>query len=295
MTAPDEGTVALGCLRTPLPAVAGLLPAYRSHPDRAGSKDSSSSEGRPRSQRSPRPWTSRSRGHGRRNSSPSTSPTRRFRSSPAPSRRPFGAGTTKRLAGRPSPSPPRRSHSHRQSRHPSRDSSPPTSRFRGRHHISSSSSRSPSPKRPRTERGTHSHRDSRSLSQECGTHPYDSDIRLLRLRADSEEDRHIPSSHPRGSPEPAQSIGEDDSLSAAKVQKLFADLAAPPALSHYADPIPDSTATTQLVPYVRQSTTSSSSVQHSKPLETHGIFRNYQSFHRLSGDNEKEALYCGLL
>ena len=44
-----------------------------------------------------------------------------------------------------------------------------------------------------------------------------------------------------------------------------------------------------LVPYVRQSTTSSSSVQHSKPLETHGIFRNYQSFHRLSGDNEKEA------
>ena len=263
--------------------------AYRSHPDRAGSKDSCSSEGRPRSQRSPRPWTSRSRGHGRRNSSPSTSPTRRFRSSPAPSRRPFGAGMTKRLAGRPSPSPPRRSHSHRQSRHPSRDSSPPTSRFRGRHHISSSSSRSPSPKRPRTERGTHSHRDSRSLSQERGTHPYDSDIRLLRLRADSEEDRHIPSSHPRGSPEPAQSIGEDASLSAAKVQKLFADLAAPPALSHYADPIPDSTATTQLVPYVRQSTTSSSSVQHSKPLETHGIFRNYQSFHRLSGDNEKEA------
>ena len=263
--------------------------AYRSHPDRAGSKDSCSSEGRPRSQRSPRPWTSRSRGHGRRNSSPSTSPTRRFRSSPAPSRRPFGAGMTKRLAGRPSPSPPRRSHSHRQSRHPSRDSSPPTSRFRGRHHISSSSSRSPSPKRPRTERGTHSHRDSRSLSQERGTHPYDSNIRLLRLRADSEEDRHIPSSHPRGSPEPAQSIGEDDSLSAAKVQKLFADLAAPPALSHYADPIPDSTATTQLVPYVRQSTTSSSSVQHSKPLETHGIFRNYQSFHRLSGDNEKEA------
>ena len=263
--------------------------AYRSRPDRAGSKDSCSSEGRPRSQRSPRPWTSRSRGHWRRDSSPSTSPTRRFRSSPAPSRRPFGAGMTKRLAGRPSPSPPRRSHSHRQSRHPSRDSSPPTSRFRGRHHISSSSSRSPSPKRPRTERGTHSHRDSRSLSQERGTHPYDSDIRLLRLRADSEEDRHIPSSHPRGSPEPAQSIGEDDSLSAAKVQKLFADLAAPPALSHYADPIPDSTATTQLVPYVRQSTTSSSSVKNSEPLETHRLFRNYQSFHRLSGDNEKEA------
>ena len=286
VTAPDEGTVALGCLRTPLPAVAGLLlpiaPAQTAQgprtvvPQKVVRAHSAPPDLGPR-------------GHWRRDSSPSTSPTRRFRSSPAPSRRPFGAGMTKRLAGRPSPSPPRRSHSHRQSRHPSWDSSPPTSRFRGRHHISSSSSRSPSPKRPRTERGTHSHRDSRSLSQERGTHPYDSDIRLLRLRADSEEDRHIPSSHPRGSPEPAQSIGEDDSLSAAKVQKLFADLAAPPALSHYADPIPDSTATTQLVPYVRQSTTSSSSVKHSEPLETHGLFRNYQSFHRLSGDNEKEA------
>ena len=75
----------------------------------------------------------------------------------------------------------------------------------------------------------------------------------------------------------------------AKVQKLFAALAAPPALSDYADPIPDNTAHKQLVPYVRQSTTSSSSVKNSKPLETHGLFKNYQSFHRLSGDNEKEA------
>ena len=127
------------------------------------------------------------------------------------------------------------------------------------------------------------------LSRERGQHPYDSDIRLLRLRADSEDDRHIPSTHPRGSPEPEQSLVEDESLSAAKVQKLFADLAAPPALSHYADPIPDNTANKQLVPYVRQSTTSSSSVKTSEPLETHGLFKNYQSFHRLSGDNEKEA------
>ena len=255
--------------------------AYRSRPDRAGSKDSCSSEGRPRSQRSPDlgPRTPAVIG------AATLLRLRHLHVDSGVARLPlvgtFGAGMTKRLAGRPSTSPPRRSHSHRQSRHPSRDSSSPTSRFRGRHHLSSSSSRSPSPKRPRTERGTHSHRDSRSLSQERGTHPYDSDIRLLRLRADSEEDRHIPSSHPRGSPEPAQSIGEDDSLSAAKVQKLFADLAAPPALSHYVDPIPDSTATTQLVPYVRQSTTSSSSVKNSEPLETHGLFRNYQSFQLL--------------
>ena len=265
--------------------------AHRSRLDRAGSNDSCSSEGQPRSQRSPRPWTSRSHGHWRRDSSPSPSPPRRYRSSPAPSPQSFGAGMTKRPAGRPSTSPQRRSHSHhRQSRHPSQDcSSPHTSRFRGRHHLSSSSSRSPSPKRPRTERVTHSRRDSRSISQERGQHPYDSDIRLLRLRADSEDDRHIPSTHPRGSPEPEESLVEDDSLSAAKVQKLFADLAAPPALSHYADPIPDSTANKQLVPYVRQSTTSSSSVKTSEPLETHGLFKNYQSFHRLSGDNEKEA------
>ena len=264
--------------------------ARRSRLARAGSNDSCSSEGRPRSQRSPRPWTSRSQGLRRRDSSP-PSPPRRYRSSMAPSRRSFGAGTTKRPAGRPSTSPHRRSPSHhRQSRHPSRDSSSPhTSRFRGRHHLSSSYSRSPSPKRPRTGSVPQSRHDSRSLSRERGQHPFDSDIRLLRLRADSEDDRHIPSTHPRGSPEPEQSLVEDESLSAVKVQKLFADLAAPPALSHYADPIPDNTAHKQLVPYVRQSTTSSSSVKNSEPLETHGLFKNYLSFHRLSGDNEKEA------
>ena len=32
-----------------------------------------------------------------------------------------------------------------------------------------------------------------------------------------------------------------------------------------------------------------SNLQNSEPLETHGLFQNYQSFHRLSGDTEKEA------
>ena len=157
--------------------------ARRSRLARAGFNDSCSSEGRPRSQRSPRPWTSRSQGLWRRDSSPSPSPPRRYRSSPAPSRRSFGTGTTKRPAGRPSTSPHRRSPSHhRQSRHQSRDcSSPHTSRFRGRHHLSSSYSRSPSPKRPRTGSVPHSRHDSRSLSREGGQHPYDSDIRLLRF------------------------------------------------------------------------------------------------------------------
>ena len=130
---------------------------------------------------------------------------------------------------------------------------------------------------------------SRSVSRERDTHPYDTDIRLLRLRADNDE-HYPPSSHPHGSPEPGQSSSVDESaLSAAKVQKLFDDLISPPALSHYADPIPDSVSNNQLVPYVRPSTSSTSSLKNNEPLETHGLFQNYQSFHRLSGDNEKEA------
>ena len=80
-------------------------------------------------------------------------------------------------------------------------------------------------------------------------------------------------------------------LSAEKVQKLFADLLDPPALSHYADPLPESTPSNQLVPY--DPTAASSSAAPSginvEPLETHGLFLNYQSFHRLSGDQDKEA------
>ena len=377
--------------------------AKRSRRDRRErSNDSCSSEGRQRSQRHRRPWSSRSPGHWRRDHSPSPSPPRRYRSSPAPSRRSSGAGMTKRPAGRPSPSPPRRSSSHRRrSRHPSRDClSPPPPHSRGPHHrLSSSSSWSPSPKRPRTENISHSRRASRSVSQERGQHPYDMDIRLLRLRADTDDEHYPPSTHPRGSPEPGQSASVDDAdLSAAKVQKLFADLKVrshmrtragaggklastqiitcvhtcavaerrlsgsknpsarngsntqftapaskprapnhhcpqemtdppvsaprmcehtrgsgarisksarlrsataprmcerslipPPELSHYADPIPASASNKQLVPYVRPSASSSASLQNSEPLETHGLFQNYQSFHRLSGDSEKEA------
>ena len=73
------------------------------------------------------------------------------------------------------------------------------------------------------------------------------------------------------------------------MQKFFADLIPLPALSHYADPIPDSVSNKQLVPYVRTPTSTASNLQNSEPLETHGLFQNYQSFHRLSGDTEKEA------
>ena len=267
-------------------------PAKRSCRDwRETPNDSCSSEDRQRSTRPRRPWSSRSLGRRRRrDSSHSPSPHRRYRSSPAPSRRSSRAGMTKRLAGRPSPSPQRGSS--RRSRHSSRDchSSPPP-RSRGSHHrMSSSSSRSPSPKRRRTDSISPQHHASRSSSLEHNTHPYDSDIRLLRLRADNDDDQYPASTHPRNSPEPGQSTSVDASiLSAEKVQKLFADLIPPPALSHYADPIPDSASNKQLVPYVSTPTSTASNLQNSEPLETHGLFQNYQSFHHLSGDTEKEA------
>ena len=268
-------------------------PAKRSRWDqREISNDSSSSEGRQRSTRPRRPWQSRSPCPRRRDSSPSPSPHRRYRSSPAPTRCPSGANMTWRLAGRPSLSPRRCSSSHHwRSRRPSRgrQSSPP-SRSRGPHHrMTSSSSRSPSPKRHRTASPSPQRHGSRSSSPERGCHPYDSDIRLLRLRAD-DDDQHPASTHPRDSPDPGQSTSVYASqLSEEKVQKLFADLITPPALLHYADPIPDSASNNQLVPYVRTSASTASTIDNSEPLETHGLFQNYQSFHRLSGDTEKEA------
>ena len=104
-------------------------PAKRSCRDRHEmSNDSCSSEGRQRFTRPRRPWSSRTPGRHRRDSSHSPSPHPRYRSSPAPSRWSSGAGMTKRLAGHSSPSPQRwSSPHHRRSRHPSWDchSSPP--------------------------------------------------------------------------------------------------------------------------------------------------------------------------
>ena len=268
-------------------------PAKRSRWDqREISNDSSSSEGRQRSTRPRHPWRSRSPLPLCRGLSSSPSPHRRYRNSPAPSRCLSGANMTRRPAGHPSLSPRRRSSSHHQrSRRPSwgRQSSPP-SRSRDPHRrMTLSSSRSPSPKRHRNYSTSPRRHGSRSSSPERVSHPYDSDIRLLQLRAD-DDDQHPVSTHPRDSPDPEQSTPVDGSqLSAEKVQKLFADLITPPALSHYADPIPDSAPNNQLVPYVRTSASTATTVNNSEPLETHGLFQNYQSFHRLSGDTEKEA------
>ena len=268
-------------------------PAKRSRWDKRDvSRETSSSEGRQRSPRTRRPWRSRSPLPRQRGSSPSPSPHRRSRNSPAASRCPFGANMTRRLAGRPSLSPRRRSPSpHRWSRRSSRgrQSSPP-SRTRAPHRRPTlSSSRSPSPQGHKTCSMSPRRHSCQSSSPERVSQPHASDIRLLRLHVD-DEDQRTANTHPRDSPEPEQSPSVDGSqLSAEKVQKFFADLIDPLTLSHYADPLPDSAPNNQLVPYVRTSSTTAPTVSNSEPLETHGVFQNYQSFHRLSGDTEKEA------
>ena len=252
-------------------------------------RGSSSSEGCERSPRARLPRRSRSPVPCRRGPSPSSSSHhRRSRDSPAPSRWPLEAGRTRRLAGPPSLSPRRRSPAcHRRSRRSFQGcQSSPSFRTRApNRHSPLSSSRSPSPQGRRTCSLSSRRQRSRLSSRDCISRPHAADQRLLRLRVDDGDQ------HPRDSPIPDQSKTVDDSqLSADMVQKLFADLLDPPALSHYADPLPDSTPSNQLAPYDR--TTSSSAaprVSNIEPLDTHGLFQNYQSFHRLSGDQDKEA------
>ena len=71
-------------------------------------------------------------------------------------------------------------------------------------------------------------------------------------------------------------------------QKMIADTNKPPVLTHYADPFPSQDNNTQLVPIQRNSGTSPS-FSASDELETHGIFQNYRSSRRMSGDQDREA------
>ena len=204
-------------------------------------------------------------------------------------RLPLEACRIRRLAGQPSLSPRRHSPaSQRRSRWSSwgRQSSPPLRTRAPNRHSSLSSSRSPSPRGRRSCSMSSRRQRSRSSSRDRISRPHAADQHLLRLRIDDGDQ------HPHDFPIPEQSTKVDDSqLSAEKVQKLFADLLDPPALSHYADPLPDSTPSNQLVPYDPTAASSSAAMSgiNVEPLETHGLFQNYQSFHRLSGDQDKEA------
>ena len=250
----------------------------------------SSSAGGERSLRARLPRRSRSPLPRHRGPSPSSSSHHRSsRDSSAPSRWPFEAGKTRRLAGQSSLSPRRRSPaSQRRSRRSSwgRHSSPPLRTRAPNRHSSLSSSRSPSPRGRRSCSVSSRRQRSWSSSRNRISRPHAADQHLLRLRIDDGDQ------HPRDSPIPEQSITVDDSqLSAEKVQKLFGDLLDPPALSHYDDPLPDSTLSNQLVPYDPTAVSSSAAWSgiNVELLETHGLFQNYQSFHRLSGDQDKEA------
>ena len=248
---------------------------------------SSSSEGHERSPWARLLWRSRSHLPCRRGPSPSSSSHhRRSRDSPAPSRWPLEAGRTRRLAGQPSLLPRWRSPaSHRRSWRSSwgRQLSPPLRTRAPNRHSSLSSSRSPSPQGRRSCSLSSSCQRSQSPSRDRISRPHAADQRLLRLRVDDGDQ------HPRDSPIPEQSNTVDDSqLSAEKVQKLFTDLLDPPVLSHYADPR-DSTLSNQLVKYDWTSSSTAPWVSNIEPLDTHGLFQNYQSFHRLSGDQDKEA------
>ena len=89
-----------------------------------------------------------------------------------------------------------------------------------------------------------------------------------------------------GSLEADKNWSADNSrMSAEAVRKLFSYLVCPPALSHYADPYPTTDLTNnQLVPYTKNAA-KSETASDGDELDTHdGLFQNYQSFHRLSGD-----------
>ena len=97
---------------------------------------------------------------------------------------------------------------------------------------------------------------------------------------------------PQGDDLDAEQISsvDDSHLSAEAVKKLFDDPLCPPALSHYADPYPATDPTNnQLVPYV-EDPVKATTTRENYELDTHGgLFKNYQSFHRLSRDQDREA------
>ena len=73
-------------------------------------------------------------------------------------------------------------------------------------------------------------------------------------------------------------------------QEISDDLLCPPALSHYADRYPATDPTNnQLVAYNKDAA-KATSARDGDELDIHdGLFKNYKSFHRLSGDQDLEA------
>ena len=146
-----------------------------------------------------------------------------------------------------------------------------------------SPSRSPS---PRTHRSRLScSRSPRSRSTDCDHRRHHHEADLLRLcdypsvahAGDEDQDSQ------QNTPE------EDSRLTADAVKKLFDDLLHPPELSHYTDPyLANEEENTQLVPY-HKDPAEGKTVLAADDLETnHGLFKNYKSFHRLSGEQDRD-------
>ena len=149
----------------------------------------------------------------------------------------------------------------------------------------SSCSRSPTPHQCRRPRSCSRSPRCRSSTRNRYQRLFEADQRLLRLCNLS------PVPQLEDDLEADQNSSADDSrMSAEAVRRLFAKFVCPPALSHYADPYPSTDLTnTQLVPYTKDAATSKSA-RDGEDLDTHDdLFQNYQSFHRLSGDQNREA------
>ena len=131
-------------------------------------------------------------------------------------------------------------------------------------HSGSSCSRSSTPRPRRRPRYRSSSLRSRSPSWDRFSHPFAAEQQLLRLRDESS----VPQ-HEEEEDIDQRSSSNDNSMSAAAVRKLFADLVCPPALSHYADPFPDAPVTNnQSVLHVKDAARSTI-VSETNELNTH--------------------------
>ena len=148
-----------------------------------------------------------------------------------------------------------------------------------------SSSRSPT-SRPRRRQISCSHSPrSRSSDWDRQRRLHEVDQSRLRLRDVSpvpQQDEDLDADQ--------NSSADDSQLSVEAVKKLFDNLLCPPALSHYADPYPAMYSTNiQLVPHNKDAD-KAMSPRDGDELDTHdGLFKKYKSFHRLSGDQDREA------
>ena len=174
-----------------------------------------------------------------------------------------------------------------------RHTSPRSRRTFRNHQRRHSTSRSPTPRPKRSRLSRSQSPRSRSTDRDRRRRLPEAYQRLLRLRDFSpvpqrDEDQDSAQNSP----------DEDSHLTVEAVKKLFEDLLHLPELSHYADPYPAADqANDQLVPH-NKDTAEGKTVLETNDLDTHDGLENYKSFHRLSGEQDRDArtsTYCELI